>query len=73
MDLDQITRENVDENAAEFEQFPALNKLKEGPGNLIKRVEDIKKLGAKAGKSLPTHLVREAEEEPPIADSRDEP
>jgi len=51
----------------------ALNKLKEGPGNLIKRVEDIKKLGAKAGKSLPTHLVREAEEEPPIADSRDEP
>ncbi len=39
-----------------------LNKLKTGAGNLVKRVEDIKKLGAKAEKSLPAQLVQEAEE-----------
>jgi DNA recombination protein RmuC len=50
----------------------ALNKLKEGPGNLIKRVEDIRKLGAKAGKSLPSQLVQEAEEESAVAGSQDE-
>lgn len=39
-----------------------LNKLKTGAGNLVKRVEDIKKLGAKAEKTLPAALVQEAEE-----------
>ena len=33
-----------------------LNKLKNGRGNLIKSVEDIKKLGAKASKELPPGL-----------------
>jgi DNA recombination protein RmuC len=41
----------------------ALNKLKTGRGNLIKSVEDIKKLGAKASKELPSGLVQEAGEE----------
>ena len=41
----------------------ALNKLKTGRGNLIKSVEDIKKLGAKASKELPPGLVQEAAEE----------
>jgi DNA recombination protein RmuC len=32
----------------------ALGKLKTGPGNLLGQVEDLKSLGAKAKKALPT-------------------
>ena len=38
----------------------SMNKLTEGRGNLIKRVEDIKTLGAKASKSLPQTLLDRA-------------
>ena len=38
----------------------ALGHLKDGRGNLVKRVEDIKKLGAKASKELPTDVVQKA-------------
>jgi DNA recombination protein RmuC len=41
----------------------AYTKLKSGSGNLVKKVEDIKKLGAKASKSLPASIVNRAEEE----------
>lgn len=37
-----------------------MNKLSEGKGNLIGRVEAIKKLGARATKELPNHLVPES-------------
>lgn len=39
----------------------AMNKLFEGRGNLITSVEKIKKLGAKAKKSLPDAIVKRAE------------
>ncbi len=39
----------------------AMNKLAEGKGNLIKRVEDIKQLGAKTTKSLPNTLLDRAD------------
>ncbi len=35
----------------------AYNKLTSGKGNLVKRAEDVKKLGAKVSKSLPPNLV----------------
>ncbi len=35
----------------------ALNKLSTGRGNVVKRLEEIKKLGAKASKSLPDKLL----------------
>ena len=38
----------------------ALNKLKTGKGNIIRSVEEIKKLGAKASKELPSELTQEA-------------
>lgn len=38
----------------------AVNKLKSGKGNLVKSVEDIKTLGAKAKKSLPQDTVEAA-------------
>lgn len=40
----------------------ALNKLKTGKGNLIKSLDDIKKLGAKTSKELPPGVTQEAEE-----------
>lgn len=39
----------------------AMGRLKTGRGNLIKRVEDIRKLGAKAAKNLPAAVTDEAE------------
>lgn len=41
----------------------AMNKLVDGKGNLISRVERIKKLGIKAKKSLPQQLVERADDE----------
>lgn len=39
----------------------AMKKLHEGSGNLVKRTEELKKLGAKASKSLPSSLVEKAD------------
>lgn len=41
----------------------AKNKLREGKGNLIKRAQDIQKLGAKTKKSLPVDMLDSVEEE----------
>ncbi len=40
----------------------AMNKLHTGKGNLIRRVENLKELGAKTKKSLPKSLVERAED-----------
>lgn len=37
----------------------AMNKLSEGQGNIIRRTEDLKKMGVKASKSLPKDLMTE--------------
>ncbi|AUC77148.1 DNA recombination protein RmuC [Olleya sp. Bg11-27] len=39
----------------------AMNKLVEGKGNLVKSVEKLKKLGAKAKKALPEAIIKRAE------------
>ncbi len=41
----------------------AMNKLVDGRGNLITSVEKLKKMGAKAKKSLPEAIIKRAEEE----------
>jgi len=41
----------------------AMNKLVEGRGNLITSVEKLKKLGAKAKKSLPEAIIKRAQED----------
>ena len=41
----------------------AMKKLYDGTGNLVKRAEKMKELGAKTTKSLPQNLVERAEEE----------
>lgn len=41
----------------------ALNKLSTGKGNLVKRAEKIRELGAKSSKELPSQLIDNAEDE----------
>lgn len=41
----------------------SMNKLVDGSGNLISRVENLKALGAKASKSLPPELIERSKEE----------
>ncbi len=50
-------------DAAKSNYTDAMNKLVEGRGNLVTSVEKIKKLGAKAKKSLPEQILKRAEEE----------
>ncbi|MGB0981695.1 MAG: DNA recombination protein RmuC [Winogradskyella sp.] len=50
-------------DAAKNDYSAAMNKLVDGKGNLISRVEKIKKMGAKAKKSLPESIIKRASEE----------
>lgn len=47
-------------DAAKIDYSSAMNKLVEGKGNLISRVEKIKKMGAKAKKALPESIIKRA-------------
>lgn len=49
-------------DAAKTDYSSAMNKLVEGRGNLISSVEKLKKLGAKAKKSLPEKILKRSEE-----------
>ena len=50
-------------NASQESYQAAMNKLTEGKGNLISRVENLKTLGAKTMKSIPANLLERAGEE----------
>lgn len=50
-------------DSAKNDYSSAMNKLVEGKGNLISRVEKIKKMGAKAKKSLPENIIKRANED----------
>jgi DNA recombination protein RmuC len=50
-------------DAAKTDYTSAMNKLVEGRGNLITSVEKLKKMGAKAKKSLPEAIIKRAEED----------
>ncbi len=50
-------------DAAKSDYSAAMNKLVEGRGNLITSVEKLKKMGAKAKKSLPESIIKRAEED----------
>ncbi len=50
-------------DAAKNDYSSAMNKLVSGRGNLITSVEKLKKMGAKAKKSLPEAIIKRAEEE----------
>ncbi|HMC01759.1 MAG TPA: DNA recombination protein RmuC [Flavobacteriaceae bacterium] len=48
-------------DSAKIDYSAAMNKLVEGRGNLIKSVEKLKKLGAKAKKTLPENILKRAD------------
>jgi len=50
-------------DSAKNDYSSAMNKLVEGKGNLISRVEKIKKMGAKAKKALPESIIKRATED----------
>ena len=50
-------------DAAKTDYSAAMNKLVEGKGNLVSRVESIKKMGAKAKKALPENIIKRASED----------
>mgnify|MGYP001828273750 CR=1 FL=1 len=50
-------------DAAKSDYSSAMNKLVEGKGNLITSVEKLKKLGAKAKKSLPEAILKRSEDQ----------
>jgi len=50
-------------DAAKIDYSAAMNKLVDGRGNLITSVEKLKKLGAKAKKSLPETIIKRALED----------
>jgi DNA recombination protein RmuC len=52
---------------AKIEYGNAMNKLVDGKGNLVNSVEKLKKMGAKAKKSLPEAVLKRAEETDEIA------
>ncbi len=60
--IQDLTKVGKKMDEAKNEYKGAMNKLFEGRGNLIKSVEKIKKLGAKAKKQLPESIINRAEE-----------
>ena len=49
-------------NAAQQSHQDAMNKLSDGSGNIIRKVEELKRLGAKSTKDIPVDLLEKAEE-----------
>ena len=58
-----LTKVGKKMDEAKTEYKGAMNKLVEGRGNLITSVEKIKKLGAKAKKSLPQNIIDRADDD----------
>lgn len=58
-----LTRVGKKMDEAKNEYKGAMNKLVEGRGNLITSVEKLKKMGAKAKKSLPEPILKRAQED----------
>ncbi len=61
--IDDLIKVGNQINASQDSYKAAMNKLHEGKGNLISRVEKLKDLGAKAQKSIPENLLKRAQEE----------
>ena len=62
--ISDLTKVGNKMDAAKGEYEEAMKKLYKGHGNLISRVENLKKMGAKAKKAMPENLVKRATENP---------
>lgn len=61
--VDDLSAVGTKIDSAKDSYLNAMKKLKDGSGNLVRRAEKIKKLGAKATKSLPQSIVDGADED----------
>ncbi len=61
--IDDLTKVGSKMDAAKVEYEEAMKKLYLGHGNLINRVEKLKKMGAKAKKSIPEPILRRSEDQ----------
>lgn len=52
---------HLDTSKKHYEE--SMKKLSVGSGNLVRRVEDLKKLGARAGKNIDTNLLKRSEDQ----------
>ena len=64
-DLDKIGK-NIDASKNAYDG--AINKLHKGTGNLVKRVQNIEKLGAKTSKKIPSKFIEDSDEAPQISE-----
>jgi len=60
--LDDLSDIGVKLNATQKSYDDSLNKLHDGKGNLIRRVQKIKELGAKTSKEIPRSMLDRSEE-----------
>jgi DNA recombination protein RmuC len=61
--VSDLTRVGKKMDEAKSEYRGAMNKLVEGRGNIITSIEKLKKMGAKAKKSIPDSILKRAEED----------
>jgi DNA recombination protein RmuC len=64
---DMITLGRHMDSAKKFYE-ESMKKLSVGSGNLVRRVEDLKKLGAKANKSIDSNLLQRSEDQGDLFD-----
>jgi len=69
-ELDKVTRQF---SSASDALDKAMKKLHTGRGNLVRRTDELRKLGAKAKKKLPAHLLESDGDEPAEAPDEVEP
>jgi DNA recombination protein RmuC len=60
--VDDLIDVGVKMDASKKSYSEAMNKLVDGNGNIVKRVDELKKLGAKATKELPTGILERAQQ-----------
>lgn len=66
-----LTKVGKKMDEAKNEYRGAMNKLVEGRGNIVTSIERLKKMGAKAKKSIPESILKRAEEDESLNDSID--
>ncbi|MFM9052747.1 MAG: DNA recombination protein RmuC [Bacteroidota bacterium] len=61
--MDDLVEVGKKMDASKASYTDAMNKLFEGNGNIIRRVEELKKLGAKTTKEIPANLLQRADDD----------
>ncbi len=61
--VSDLTKVGKKMDDAKIEYRGAMNKLVEGRGNIITSIEKLKKMGAKAKKSIPDSILKRAKED----------